>query len=55
MASVWIRARPTKDGGRRYRVEYRRLTRPRWLLYRIAPDGLTSCRELVAISSSPTR
>lgn len=23
MASVWIRTRPTKDGGRRYRVEYR--------------------------------
>jgi integrase len=23
VASVWIRARPTKDGGRRYRVEYR--------------------------------
>jgi hypothetical protein len=23
MASVWIRARPTKDGGKRYRVEFR--------------------------------
>ena len=23
MASVWIRTRPTKDGGKRYRVEYR--------------------------------